>query len=239
MHALGRPLDAGRRGRLRARHDRRHERAARAPRRAHRAGHDRGLPRRHRDRPPGPPGALRPRRSAGPPPLVPRELRFAVRERMGPDGVLAPLDDGQRASARSTRLREAEVEAVAVCLLFAFLHPEHERRVGEAMREALPGRARLAARARCCRSSASTSASRRRWPTPTSGRSCAPTSSGWRRARRGGRACPRRWSCSPRAAWSTLEAAAADAAGVRALRARPAAWSAPRTSRAPAATRTC
>ena len=49
-------------------------------------------------------------------------------------------------SSRSTRtalgeaieaLREAEVEAVAVCLLFAFLHPDHERRVGEAVREAL------------------------------------------------------------------------------------------------------
>ena len=33
---------------------------------------------------------------------------------------------------------EAEVEAVAVCLLFAFAHPEHEKRVGEALREALP-----------------------------------------------------------------------------------------------------
>ena len=32
----------------------------------------------------------------------------------------------------------AGVEAVAVCLLFSFLHPEHERRVGEALRRALP-----------------------------------------------------------------------------------------------------
>jgi N-methylhydantoinase A len=73
-----------------------------------------------------------------PEPLVPRELRFTVRERMGPGGEIAPLDD---ASVREAveRLREAEVEAVAVCLLFAFLHPEHERRVGEAVREALGG----------------------------------------------------------------------------------------------------
>ena len=35
--------------------------------------------------------------------------------------------------------REAGVEAVAVCLLFGFLHPEHEQKVGEALREALPG----------------------------------------------------------------------------------------------------
>jgi N-methylhydantoinase A len=33
----------------------------------------------------------------------------------------------------------ADVEAVAVCLLFAFRHPEHERAVGEALREVLAG----------------------------------------------------------------------------------------------------
>jgi N-methylhydantoinase A len=73
-----------------------------------------------------------------PAPLVPRELRFTVRERMGRDGVLIPLDQG---SLRATvdACREAEVEAVAVCLLFGFLHPEHERTVGERLGEALPG----------------------------------------------------------------------------------------------------
>jgi N-methylhydantoinase A len=72
-----------------------------------------------------------------PEPLVPRELRFCVRERMGPDGEIEPLDDDSVREAIDA-LREAEVEAVAVCLLFAFLHPEHERAVGEAIREALP-----------------------------------------------------------------------------------------------------
>jgi N-methylhydantoinase A len=71
-----------------------------------------------------------------PPALVPRELRFCVRERMGPDGELEPLDEESLAAAVDA-LREADVEAVAVCLLFGFLHPEHERRVGEAVREAL------------------------------------------------------------------------------------------------------
>ena len=73
-----------------------------------------------------------------PAPLVPRELRFTVRERMGPDGVLVPLDEGSL-SAAVEAVRAAGVEAVAVCLLFSFLHPDHERRVGEALREALPG----------------------------------------------------------------------------------------------------
>ncbi len=74
----------------------------------------------------------------GPAPLVPRELRFTVRERMGPEGVLMPLDEASVAAVVAA-LRQAEVEAVAVCLLFSFLHPEHERRVGEALRGALPG----------------------------------------------------------------------------------------------------
>jgi N-methylhydantoinase A len=73
-----------------------------------------------------------------PPPLVPRELRFTVRERMGPDGVITPLDEDSLALAIQGCLH-AQVEAVAVCLLFGFLHPEHERRVGAALRAALPG----------------------------------------------------------------------------------------------------
>jgi N-methylhydantoinase A len=72
-----------------------------------------------------------------PPTLVPRELRFAVAERVGPEGEISPLDEESLQSAISS-IREAEVEAVAVCLLFAFMHPEHEKRVGEALREALP-----------------------------------------------------------------------------------------------------
>src|SRR5215204_1987732 len=72
-----------------------------------------------------------------PPALVPRELRFTVRERMGPDGEIEPLDEGSLEKV-VTALKEAEVEAVAVCLLFAFMHPEHERRVGEVLREELP-----------------------------------------------------------------------------------------------------
>ncbi|HEY6674542.1 MAG TPA: hydantoinase/oxoprolinase N-terminal domain-containing protein, partial [Rubrobacteraceae bacterium] len=72
-----------------------------------------------------------------PPPLVPRELRFTVTERMGPEGEILPLDDESLKAAVSA-VEEAEVEAVAVCLLFAFAHPEHEERVGGALRETLP-----------------------------------------------------------------------------------------------------
>jgi N-methylhydantoinase A len=73
-----------------------------------------------------------------PPALVARELRFTVRERMGPDGEIEPLDEDDLARAVAA-VGEADVEAVAVCLVFGFLHPEHEQRVGEALRAELDG----------------------------------------------------------------------------------------------------
>ncbi|HEX6876810.1 MAG TPA: hydantoinase/oxoprolinase family protein, partial [Nocardioidaceae bacterium] len=72
-----------------------------------------------------------------PPPLVPRELRFTVRERMGPAGVVLPLDEASLARAVNA-VAAADVDAIAVCLLFGFLHDGHERRVGEALRDRLP-----------------------------------------------------------------------------------------------------
>jgi N-methylhydantoinase A len=60
-----------------------------------------------------------------PPPLVPPELRVAVPERCGPDGVLVELDE----EALRARVRErcGDVESVAVCLLWGFRHRDHER----------------------------------------------------------------------------------------------------------------
>ena len=64
--------------------------------------------------------------------LVPRDLRFTVAERMGPDGPARSLDDSSL-GAVVDEIARSGVESVAVCLLFSFLHPEHERRVGEAL----------------------------------------------------------------------------------------------------------
>ena len=60
-----------------------------------------------------------------PPPLVPPELRVAVPERTGPDGVLRELDEDELRE----RLDGIDAEAAAVCLLWGFRHPGHERRV--------------------------------------------------------------------------------------------------------------
>ena len=74
-----------------------------------------------------------------PDPLVPRRRRLEVTERINAAGAVhRPLDTAEVAEAIA-RIRDMEVEAVAVCFLFAFLNPMHERRVAERIRTALPG----------------------------------------------------------------------------------------------------
>jgi 5-oxoprolinase (ATP-hydrolysing) len=74
-----------------------------------------------------------------PEPLVPRHLRFEIAERMTATGeVLKPLDVDE-ARALAARLRDAQPEAVAVCLLHAHVYPQHEQRLGEILRDELPG----------------------------------------------------------------------------------------------------
>ena len=70
-----------------------------------------------------------------PPPLVPAELRVPVPERTGPEGVLRPLDE----DALRAALDGFDAEAAAVCLLWGFRHPEHERRVAAVVEAARPG----------------------------------------------------------------------------------------------------
>jgi N-methylhydantoinase A len=72
-----------------------------------------------------------------PPPLVPRELRFTVRERVDPDGVQIELAEAAIDEAVEA-VRSAGVDAVAVCLLFSFQDPTHERRIRDAVAAALP-----------------------------------------------------------------------------------------------------
>src|SRR3954452_23192766 len=79
---------------------------------------------------------------ARPAPLVPPERRVGARERMSPGGALSELD--ARAGARCRRppagplteldaratvdpVADHEPESIAVCLLHAYRHPDHER----------------------------------------------------------------------------------------------------------------
>jgi N-methylhydantoinase A len=74
-----------------------------------------------------------------PEPLVPQSRTGEVKERVDFRGeVLRPLDE---AALRATvqALRAEQVESIAVCLLFSFLHPAHEQRVREIIAQEMPG----------------------------------------------------------------------------------------------------
>jgi N-methylhydantoinase A len=73
-----------------------------------------------------------------PPLLVPESRTGEVAERVSAKGeVLLPLDElALRATLRE--LKAQEMQSIAVCLLFSFLHPEHEERVRAIIAEELP-----------------------------------------------------------------------------------------------------
>jgi N-methylhydantoinase A len=76
--------------------------------------------------------------SRKPPPFVPRRHRFEVRERVDRHGdVLVALDLSGLEAVAAACERDG-IEAVAVCLLHSYAHPEHERALCEALRERLP-----------------------------------------------------------------------------------------------------
>jgi len=69
------------------------------------------------------------------PPIVPAELRMGVKGRIVSSGLeLEPLDEeGARAVAAS--LAQRGVESAAVCFLFSYLNPEHEKAMGRILDE--------------------------------------------------------------------------------------------------------
>ena len=74
-----------------------------------------------------------------PPPLVPRRLRFPVRERIDARGrVLVALDEAGLLPL-AERLVAEGVESVAIGFLHSFTNPAHERRVGEILAARVPG----------------------------------------------------------------------------------------------------
>jgi N-methylhydantoinase A len=73
-----------------------------------------------------------------PVPLVAPELRLEADERIGPGGVVTALADGEP-ERLAALLRERGAESVAICLLFSYLDPSHERRIAAHLRERLPG----------------------------------------------------------------------------------------------------
>lgn len=64
-----------------------------------------------------------------PPPLIPRERCYEVRERLDFQGtIITPLDETALDRALD-QMAADQVDAIAVCLLFSYVNPAHEQRV--------------------------------------------------------------------------------------------------------------
>ena len=66
---------------------------------------------------------------------MPRDLRFGVSERVGPDGsIIVALDEESLARTISRIANfKPRAESVAVCLLFSFANPAHEQIIARAL----------------------------------------------------------------------------------------------------------
>src|SRR5476649_287128 len=74
-----------------------------------------------------------------PPPLVVRDLRFGIPERLdGRGNVLLPLDEAA-VRALAPKLKAAGIEAIAIGYMHAYLDGKHERRTRDILAETLPG----------------------------------------------------------------------------------------------------
>ncbi|MDY6780517.1 MAG: hydantoinase/oxoprolinase family protein, partial [Halobacteria archaeon] len=68
-------------------------------------------------------------------PVVERDLRYEVSERVDEDGeVVEPVDEDEVREV-AEELKEKDIESVAVSFLFSFENPEHEERVAEILRD--------------------------------------------------------------------------------------------------------
>lgn len=69
--------------------------------------------------------------------FVPRSLRYEITERVRHTGNVETALDEQEVRNVAKEIGRSGVRSVAVCLLYSFLRPEHERRVGDMLREEL------------------------------------------------------------------------------------------------------
>jgi len=71
-------------------------------------------------------------------PLVPRELRFTIRERIAADGTILRALDEAALAALAVALRSGAIESVAIGFLHAYANPVHERRARELLSQFAP-----------------------------------------------------------------------------------------------------
>ena len=76
--------------------------------------------------------ALHPQR---PDPLIPRRLRYEVDERIAADGSVVQALSVDELDAVLDRIARTNVRSIAICFLFSFINPEHERIAADRARE--------------------------------------------------------------------------------------------------------
>ena len=69
-------------------------------------------------------------------PLVPRERRFGLRERVSAEGKILTKPSDAEFARVLRRIRASRTDSVAICFLFSFLRPEHERALARRLRAA-------------------------------------------------------------------------------------------------------
>jgi N-methylhydantoinase A len=69
-----------------------------------------------------------------PEPLVPGERRFGLRERIGADGRVLVRPSRRDIAQLAKRIRASRADSVAICFLFSFLSPAHERLIARHLR---------------------------------------------------------------------------------------------------------
>jgi N-methylhydantoinase A len=74
--------------------------------------------------------------STKPPPLVTDEFRHEVKERVGPDGeIIIPIDQ-QELDVLYSQIASQPIESIALCLLFSYTNPKHEKEIAANLRQA-------------------------------------------------------------------------------------------------------
>lgn len=73
-----------------------------------------------------------------PQPLIPRELRLEVTERVNYQGkIVTPLSEAEVGKV-VRKFKDAGVESVAVCFIHSYVNPSHEVKMGQIIKEAYP-----------------------------------------------------------------------------------------------------
>jgi len=72
------------------------------------------------------------------PALIPRNRRFGFHERMRFDGSAERVPNAADIDAVIAQLAAIDIETVAIALLHAYANPDHEQRLADRIRRALP-----------------------------------------------------------------------------------------------------